>query len=110
MLNRFHCIVILLFMWTEYYILQVGQTVLFKAAERGHAETVKMLVDYDAAVDIRDKVANCFITCMRIRYWWLQGIPYSMVVWRCATLLGCEHAISTTISLPHSDIKTTNTT
>ena len=48
-------------------MLQYGQTALFKAARRGHADTVKMLVDCDAAVDVRDEVTNCFITCMRIQ-------------------------------------------
>ena len=49
-------------------MLQYGQTALFKAAEKGHADTVKMLVNYGATVDIRDKVTNCFITCMKIQY------------------------------------------
>ena len=44
-----------------------SQTALFKAAEGGHTDTVKMLVDCGAAVDIIDKVTNCFITCMRIQ-------------------------------------------
>ena len=48
-------------------MLQYGQTALFKAAGGGHADTVKMLVDYGAAVDVRDEVTNCFITCMRIQ-------------------------------------------
>ena len=38
--------------------LQDGQTALFYAASRGHTDTVKMLVDYGAAVDFRDKVGN----------------------------------------------------
>ena len=41
-------------------------------------------------------VCVCLCTCM-------QGIPYSVVAWRPATLLGCEHTILATI-------KTTNTT
>ena len=45
-----------------------SQTALFKAAKGGHADTVKMLVDCGTAVDIRDKVTSCFITCMRIQY------------------------------------------
>ena len=44
-------------------MLQYGQTALFNAAEEGHADTVKMLVDYGATVDIRDEVSNCFISC-----------------------------------------------
>ena len=40
-------------------MLQLGQTALFKAAGGGHADTVKMLVDYGATVDIRDEVTNC---------------------------------------------------
>ena len=55
-------------------MLQFGRTALFTAAGRGHADTVKMLVDCGAAVDIRDEVTNCFITCMRIqnRHWYSQ--------------------------------------
>ena len=37
-------------------LLQHGQTALFKAARWGHTDTVKILVDYGAAVDIRDEV------------------------------------------------------
>ena len=55
-----------------------SQTALFKAAEGGHTNTVKMLVDCGAAVDIRDKVTKCFITCMRIQYWCLLYDYYCM--------------------------------
>ena len=39
-------------------MLQDGETALYRAAMRGHAEVIKVLVDYGAAVDIRDKVAS----------------------------------------------------
>ena len=41
---------------SESLILQDGETALHKAAVRGHVEVVKILVDYGAAVDIRNKV------------------------------------------------------
>lgn len=45
-------------LWVYHYcMLQDGQTALFEAAGRGHADIVKMLVDYGAVVDIRDEVA-----------------------------------------------------
>ena len=37
--------------------LQWGDTALIKAAEKGHASTVKILVEHGAAVDIQNKVA-----------------------------------------------------
>ena len=44
--------------------LQNGETALHRAAMRDRAEVIKVLVDYGAAVDIRDKVTsnNCFVT------------------------------------------------
>ena len=41
-------------------MLQDGETALHKAALIGHVEEVKMLIDYGAAVDIRDKVYFTF--------------------------------------------------
>ena len=38
-------------------MLQYGWTALFEAAGGGHSDTVKMFVDYGAAVDIKSKVA-----------------------------------------------------
>ena len=38
-------------------MLQDGWTALFEAAGGGHSDTVKMFVDYGAAVDIKSKVA-----------------------------------------------------
>ena len=46
-------------------LLQYGQTALFLPAREGHADIVKLLVNYGAAVDIRDKVGNNLVTCMR---------------------------------------------
>ena len=43
-------------------MLQDGQTALFNS---GNADVVKILVDKGAVVDIRDKVDNCLVTCMR---------------------------------------------
>ena len=37
--------------------LQWGDTALIKAAEKGHASTVKILVEHGAAVDVQDEVA-----------------------------------------------------
>ena len=37
-------------------MLQDGETALYRAAMRGRAEVVEVLVNYGAAVDIRDKV------------------------------------------------------
>ena len=41
--------------------MQDGETALFRAALRGCVEMVKMLVDYGAAVDIRDKVTAIIV-------------------------------------------------
>ena len=38
------------------FMLQNGETALHKAALEDHARTVKMLIDYGAVVDIKDKV------------------------------------------------------
>ena len=38
------------------FVFQNGETALHKAAQMGHVEEVKMLIDYGAAVNIRDKV------------------------------------------------------
>ena len=43
--------------------VQDGQTALWWAAKKGYANIVKMLVDYGAALDIRDVVTNCHVTC-----------------------------------------------
>ena len=37
-------------------MLQDGWTALFEAAGGGHSDTVKMLVDNGAAIDIKNKV------------------------------------------------------
>ena len=42
-------------------MLQDGETALFRAALRGRVKIVKMLVDYGAAVDVRDKVTVVII-------------------------------------------------
>ena len=41
---------------SEVSMLQYGDTALHEAATRGKVEAVKALVDYGAAVDIRNKV------------------------------------------------------
>ena len=41
-----------------------GETALYWAAYKDHANIVKMLVDYGAAVDLgRDRVTNCHVIC-----------------------------------------------
>ena len=40
-------------------MLQYGWSALYHATVKGHEEVVKMLVKYDAAMDIREKVTNC---------------------------------------------------
>ena len=42
-------------------MLQDGETALYRAALRGRVEIVKMLIDYGATVDIKDKVTVVII-------------------------------------------------
>ena len=42
-------------------MLQHGDTALCLAAARGKVEAVKALVDYGAAVDIRNEVYTCIV-------------------------------------------------
>ena len=39
-------------------LLQAGETALHWAARQNRVDIIKMLVDYGAVVDIRDKVTN----------------------------------------------------
>ena len=63
--------------------LQDGDTGLILAARKGHTETVKVLVDYRAAVDLRNKVTCTFVIAVGI---WGVDIPI--------ILLSCLIAVS----------------
>ena len=46
------------------YCVQDGETALYWAADRGDGNTVQMLVDHGAAVDLgRDEVTNYLLSC-----------------------------------------------